>query len=164
MNHAPFSVPRNHLSLSFVSDVISPTHFNPYFRRLTFDVSSMEKNASNLVKAELRIFRLQNPGARVSEQRIELYQVHTHTSSSGFPKMILELLLQLIRAKKDSWLYMFSHFTLKESVQEGSRSKCLFMSVRWLTVGAHPWLRWEWNSSGRIISSKDFEYLIRHSS
>lgn len=40
-----------------------------------FDVSSMEKNASNLVKAELRIFRLQNPAARVPEQRIELYQV-----------------------------------------------------------------------------------------
>ncbi|KAM9852453.1 transforming growth factor beta-2 proprotein [Aulostomus maculatus] len=59
-------------------NVISPTHFNPYFRRLMFDVSSMEKNASNLVKAELRIFRLQNPGARVSEQRIELYQILTH--------------------------------------------------------------------------------------
>uniref|UniRef100_G3PLV4 Transforming growth factor beta n=1 Tax=Gasterosteus aculeatus aculeatus TaxID=481459 RepID=G3PLV4_GASAC len=56
-------------------NVISATHFNPYFRRLTFDVSSMEKNASNLVKAELRIFRLQNHGARVSEQRIELYQI-----------------------------------------------------------------------------------------
>lgn len=42
-----------------------------------FDVSSMEKNASNLVKVELRIFRLQNPGAEVSEQRIELYQVCT---------------------------------------------------------------------------------------
>ncbi|KAM3613707.1 uncharacterized protein V6R79_003920 [Siganus canaliculatus] len=56
-------------------NVISPTHFNPYFRRLTFDVSSMEKNASNLVRAELRIFRLQNPGAQVSEQRIELYQI-----------------------------------------------------------------------------------------
>ncbi|TRY53739.1 hypothetical protein DNTS_017022 [Danionella cerebrum] len=56
------------------SDIISPTHYNPYFRWLRFDVSSMEKNASNLVKAELRIFRLQNPKARVSEQRIELYQ------------------------------------------------------------------------------------------
>lgn len=59
----------------FVPDVISPRHYNPYFRRLRFDVSSMEKNASNLVKAELRVFRLQNPKARVSEQRIELYQV-----------------------------------------------------------------------------------------
>lgn len=35
----------------------------------------MEKNASNLVKAEFRVFRLQNPKARVPEQRIELYQV-----------------------------------------------------------------------------------------
>lgn len=40
-----------------------------------FDVSSMERNASNLVKAELRVFRLQNPAARVAEQRVELYQV-----------------------------------------------------------------------------------------
>lgn len=36
----------------------------------------MEKNVSNLVKAEFRVFRLQNPKARVSEQRIELYQVN----------------------------------------------------------------------------------------
>ncbi|EMP31175.1 Transforming growth factor beta-2 [Chelonia mydas] len=35
----------------------------------------MEKNASNLVKAEFRVFRLQNSKARVSEQRIELYQL-----------------------------------------------------------------------------------------
>ena len=35
----------------------------------------MEKNASNLVKAEFRVFRVQNPKARVAEQRIELYQV-----------------------------------------------------------------------------------------
>ncbi len=64
-------------SLSFFVDAISPTHLNPYYRRLTFDVSSMEKNASNLVKVELRIFRLQYPGARVPEQRVELYQVHS---------------------------------------------------------------------------------------
>ena len=60
---------------SLFPDSIPAAHYNPYFRRLTFDVSSMEKNASNLVKAELRVFRLQNPRARVSEQRIELYQV-----------------------------------------------------------------------------------------
>lgn len=57
-----------------LSDIISHTQANPYFRRLMFDVSSMEKNASNLVKAELRVFRLQNSAARVPEQRIELYQ------------------------------------------------------------------------------------------
>ncbi|KAA0702866.1 Transforming growth factor beta-2 [Triplophysa tibetana] len=65
-------------------NVISPTHYNLYFRRLMFDVSSMEKNASNLVKAELRIFRLQNSKARVSEQRIELYQ---HSLSKHFPDL-----------------------------------------------------------------------------
>ena len=58
-----------------VPDVISPTNYNPYFRRLSFDVSSLEQNASSLVKAELRLFRLQNSKARVAEQRIELYQV-----------------------------------------------------------------------------------------
>lgn len=42
----------------------------------------MEKNASNLVKAELRLFRLQNPKARVQEQRIELYQVTAHFKAS----------------------------------------------------------------------------------
>lgn len=57
---------------------IPPNQYNLYFRRLRFDVSSMEKNASNLVKAELRIFRLQNPKARVPEQRIELYQILAH--------------------------------------------------------------------------------------
>ncbi|CAI5770959.1 transforming growth factor beta-2 proprotein [Podarcis muralis] len=57
------------------ANLISTNHPIPYFRRVRFDVSAMEKNASNLVKAEFRVFRLQNPKARVSEQRIELYQV-----------------------------------------------------------------------------------------
>ncbi|XP_062066340.1 transforming growth factor beta-2 proprotein isoform X3 [Lepus europaeus] len=56
-------------------DAIPPTFYRPYFRIVRFDVSTMEKNASNLVKAEFRVFRLQNPKARVAEQRIELYQI-----------------------------------------------------------------------------------------
>ncbi|XP_011364431.1 transforming growth factor beta-2 isoform X3 [Pteropus alecto] len=56
-------------------DTIPPTFYRPYFRIVRFDVSAMEKNASNLVKAEFRVFRLQNPKARVAEQRIELYQI-----------------------------------------------------------------------------------------
>ncbi|XP_054432571.1 transforming growth factor beta-2 proprotein isoform X3 [Pteronotus mesoamericanus] len=55
-------------------NAIPPTFYRPYFRLIRFDVSAMEKNASNLVKAEFRVFRLQNPKARVPEQRIELYQ------------------------------------------------------------------------------------------
>ncbi|XP_020919956.1 transforming growth factor beta-2 isoform X5 [Sus scrofa] len=57
------------------ADAIPPTFYRPYFRIVRFDVSAMEKNASNLVKAEFRVFRLQNPKARVAEQRIELYQI-----------------------------------------------------------------------------------------
>ncbi|XP_060034437.1 transforming growth factor beta-2 proprotein isoform X3 [Erinaceus europaeus] len=56
-------------------DAIPPTFYRPYFRIVRFDVSAMEKNASNLVKAEFRVFRLQNSRAKVSEQRIELYQI-----------------------------------------------------------------------------------------
>ncbi|NP_001079195.1 transforming growth factor beta-2 proprotein precursor [Xenopus laevis] len=56
-------------------NVIPPSYTTPYFRIVRFDVSSMEKNASNLVKAEFRVFRLMNTKARVSEQRIELYQI-----------------------------------------------------------------------------------------
>lgn len=56
-------------------NVIPPPPYIPYFRRVMFDVSMFEKNASNLVKAEFRVFRLQNPKASVSEQRIELYQI-----------------------------------------------------------------------------------------
>ncbi|XP_066552399.1 transforming growth factor beta-2 proprotein [Amia ocellicauda] len=59
-------------------NVIPSVLYNPYFRRLRFNVTSMEKNSSNLVKAELRVFRIQNPKARVFEQRIELYQVLGH--------------------------------------------------------------------------------------
>ncbi|XP_010640800.2 transforming growth factor beta-2 proprotein [Fukomys damarensis] len=58
-----------------VRDAIPPPFYRPYFRIVRFDVSAMEKNASNLVKAEFRVFRLQNPKARVPEQRIELYQI-----------------------------------------------------------------------------------------
>ncbi|OXB77928.1 UNVERIFIED_CONTAM: hypothetical protein H355_015214 [Colinus virginianus] len=43
----------------------------------------MEKNASNLVKAEFRVFRLQNSKARVSEQRIELYQGAEQSSDNS---------------------------------------------------------------------------------
>lgn len=60
---------------SLFADAIPPTFYRPYSRIVRFDVSAMEKNASNLVKAEFRVFRLQNPKARVPEQRIELYQV-----------------------------------------------------------------------------------------
>ncbi|XP_023131242.1 transforming growth factor beta-3 proprotein [Amphiprion ocellaris] len=40
-----------------------------------FNVSVMEKNATNLFRAEFRALRIPNPSAKKNEQRIELYQI-----------------------------------------------------------------------------------------
>ncbi|KAK5862829.1 hypothetical protein PBY51_018187 [Eleginops maclovinus] len=94
-------------------NAISPPNFNPYFRRLTFDVSSMEKNASNLVKAELRIFRLQNHVARVSEQRIELYQILGHKDLTSPTQRYIDS--KVVRTQTEGeWL----SFDVTEAVNE----------------------------------------------
>uniref|UniRef100_A0A8C7ZMD6 Transforming growth factor beta n=1 Tax=Oryzias sinensis TaxID=183150 RepID=A0A8C7ZMD6_9TELE len=40
-----------------------------------FNVSAMERNSTNLFRAELRALRVPNPSAKRNEQRIELYQI-----------------------------------------------------------------------------------------
>ncbi|XP_017270635.1 transforming growth factor beta-3 proprotein [Kryptolebias marmoratus] len=40
-----------------------------------FNVSILEKNATNLFRAEFRALRIPNPSAKKNEQRIELYQI-----------------------------------------------------------------------------------------
>lgn len=40
-----------------------------------FNVSSVEKNETNLFRAEFRVLRMPNPSSKRSEQRIELFQV-----------------------------------------------------------------------------------------
>ncbi|XP_061751356.1 transforming growth factor beta-3 proprotein isoform X3 [Nerophis ophidion] len=40
-----------------------------------FNVSTMEKNSTNLFRAEFRALRIPNPAAKKNEQRIELYQI-----------------------------------------------------------------------------------------
>ncbi|KAF3701282.1 Transforming growth factor beta-3 [Channa argus] len=44
-------------------------------RVFRFNVSTMEKNSSNLFRAEFRALRIPNLGAKKNEQRIELYQI-----------------------------------------------------------------------------------------
>lgn len=44
-------------------------------RVFRFNVSTMEKNATNLFRAEFRAQRIPNHNAKRNEQRIELYQV-----------------------------------------------------------------------------------------
>jgi len=49
-----------------------------------FNVAAMERNSSNLFRAEFRAMRVPNPDARRNEQRVELYQVCKGTVSMPF--------------------------------------------------------------------------------
>ncbi|EDL02892.1 transforming growth factor, beta 3, isoform CRA_a, partial [Mus musculus] len=40
-----------------------------------FNVSSVEKNGTNLFRAEFRVLRVPNPSSKRTEQRIELFQI-----------------------------------------------------------------------------------------
>uniref|UniRef100_A0A8C6XE99 Transforming growth factor beta n=1 Tax=Naja naja TaxID=35670 RepID=A0A8C6XE99_NAJNA len=47
----------------------------PFFRFLHFGVSVAYPNFSNLIQAELRIYKIPNPGSHATEQHVELSQV-----------------------------------------------------------------------------------------
>ncbi|XP_029449043.1 transforming growth factor beta-2 proprotein [Rhinatrema bivittatum] len=102
----------------FSENVIPPTYYSPYFRIVRFDVSTMEKNASNLVKAEFRVFRLQNPKARVSEQRIELYQILKSKDLTSPTQRYIDSKVVKTRAEGE-WL----SFDVTEAVNEWLRHR-----------------------------------------
>lgn len=49
-----------------------------------FNVSAMERNSTNLFRAEFRALRVPNSSSKRNEQRIELYQVRKGTVSLSF--------------------------------------------------------------------------------
>uniref|UniRef100_A0A8C4Q838 Transforming growth factor beta n=1 Tax=Eptatretus burgeri TaxID=7764 RepID=A0A8C4Q838_EPTBU len=92
-----------HYATKGLQDKVKRNLNNFYFRLLKFDVSTMEKNASNLVKAEFRILRIPNYYAKQSEQRIELYQV-LQQKHPGSPSQRY-IASKVVRVKaKDEWL------------------------------------------------------------
>ncbi|KAM6404701.1 transforming growth factor beta-2 proprotein isoform 2-T2 [Pluvialis apricaria] len=97
----------------YPENAIPPSYYSLYFRIVRFDVSAMEKNASNLVKAEFRVFRLQNSKARVSEQRIELYQVLKSKELSSPGQRYIDSKVVKTRAEGE-WL----SFDVTEAVHE----------------------------------------------
>ncbi|KFP73470.1 PREDICTED: transforming growth factor beta-2 isoform X2 [Acanthisitta chloris] len=97
----------------YPENTIPPSYYSLYFRIIRFDVSAMEKNASNLVKAEFRVFRLQNSKARVSEQRIELYQVLKSKELSSPGQRYIDSKVVKTRAEGE-WL----SFDVTEAVHE----------------------------------------------
>ncbi|CAH2254174.1 transforming growth factor beta-2 isoform X2 [Pelobates cultripes] len=99
-------------------NVIPPNYYSPYFRIVRFDVSAMEKNASNLMKAEFRVFRLQNSKARVSEQRIELYQILKSKDLTSPTQRYIDSKVVKTRAEGE-WL----SFDVTEAVTDWLRHK-----------------------------------------
>ncbi|KAG8584405.1 hypothetical protein GDO81_008819 [Engystomops pustulosus] len=99
-------------------NAIHPNYYNPYFRIVRFDVSAMEKNVSNLVKAEFRVFRLQNPKARVSEQRIELYQILKSKDLTSPMQRYIDSKVVKTRAEGE-WL----SFDVTEAIKEWLRHR-----------------------------------------
>ncbi|XP_073484469.1 transforming growth factor beta-2 proprotein isoform X1 [Aquarana catesbeiana] len=100
------------------ANAIHPNYYNPYFRIVRFDVSAMEKNVSNLVKAEFRVFRLQNPKARVSEQRIELYQILKSKDLTSPMQRYIDSKVVKTRAEGE-WL----SFDVTEAIKEWLRHR-----------------------------------------
>lgn len=71
------------LSVSLPDDLLyCPKFTSKVFR---FNVSTMERNATNLFRAEFRALRVPNSSAKKAEQRIELYQVRKGAASPPRP-------------------------------------------------------------------------------
>ncbi|XP_007902706.1 transforming growth factor beta-2 proprotein [Callorhinchus milii] len=97
----------------YPENVIQSQKYNPYYTQVHFDVSSMEKNVSNLVNAEFRVFRVQNTKAKVEEQRIELYQVLKSKEPSSPAQRYIDS--KVVRTRTEGeWL----SFDVTETVNE----------------------------------------------
>lgn len=73
-----------------------------------FNVSSMEKNSTNLFRAEFRALRVPNSSASRNEQRIELYQVN------ALVHYIHVFWLCILRAKVH--LHVFNHLKMMDKI------------------------------------------------
>lgn len=74
------------LSLFFLLDELGICPKGVTSNVFRFNVSSAEKNSTNLFRAEFRVLRVPNPSSKRSEQRIELFQVSiflTFLTASG---------------------------------------------------------------------------------
>lgn len=62
-------------SLLFLLDELAVCPKGITSKVFRFNVSSVEKNGTNLFRAEFRVLRVPNPSSKRTEQRIELFQV-----------------------------------------------------------------------------------------
>uniref|UniRef100_A0A4W4GEA9 Transforming growth factor beta n=1 Tax=Electrophorus electricus TaxID=8005 RepID=A0A4W4GEA9_ELEEL len=101
---------------------------NPYFRVVRFDLTNVERNSSTLVKAEFRIFRVQNARARVTEQRVEIYQILKSDDVTAPSQRYIDSRTVQPQAK-GAWLSVDVTETLKEWMAFQEKNLGLKLSV-----------------------------------
>ncbi|KAL7863110.1 hypothetical protein SRHO_G00120940 [Serrasalmus rhombeus] len=110
------------------NNAINPQPLSPYFRVVRFDVTNVERNSSTLVKAEFRIFRVQNARARATEQRVEIYQILKSDEVTGPSQRYIDSRTVQPQAK-GAWLSVDVTETVKEWMAFRERNLGLKLSV-----------------------------------
>uniref|UniRef100_A0A4W4GE55 Transforming growth factor beta n=1 Tax=Electrophorus electricus TaxID=8005 RepID=A0A4W4GE55_ELEEL len=93
-----------------------------------FDLTNVERNSSTLVKAEFRIFRVQNARARVTEQRVEIYQILKSDDVTAPSQRYIDSRTVQPQAK-GAWLSVDVTETLKEWMAFQEKNLGLKLSV-----------------------------------
>ncbi|XP_043998341.1 transforming growth factor beta-3 proprotein [Gambusia affinis] len=97
---------------------------NKIFR---FNVSIMEKNATNLFRAEFRALRIHNSNAKKNEQRIELYQILQRDDSKVKQRFIGGKIV--LTKGTPEWISFDVTETVREWLMDGKTNLGLEMSV-----------------------------------
>ncbi|XP_070622285.1 transforming growth factor beta-2 proprotein-like isoform X2 [Erythrolamprus reginae] len=111
--------------LTFGHDSIPGPFSTPFFRFLHFGVSATHPNFSNLIQAELRIYKVPNPGSHATEQQVELSQVRPTREPSAQTQRYVGSRILLPRYRAE-WV----SFDVTESVRRWLRNRTKKLSFK----------------------------------
>ncbi|XP_041930586.1 transforming growth factor beta-2 proprotein [Alosa sapidissima] len=110
------------------SNIINPTPPSLFYRVVGFDVTNVERNSSTLVKAEFRIYRIPNPQARATEQRVEVYQLLKADVETAPTQRYIDS-RTVHPQEKGAWMSIDVTETVKEWLAHRERNLGLKLSV-----------------------------------
>ncbi|KAG9272555.1 transforming growth factor beta-2-like [Astyanax mexicanus] len=110
------------------NNAIGPQAHSPYFRVVRFDITNVDRNSSTLMKAEFRIFRVQNTHARATEQRVEVNQILKPDDVTGASQRYIDSRTVQPQAK-GAWLSVDVTETVKEWMAFREKNLGLKLSV-----------------------------------
>uniref|UniRef100_A0A8C4QM55 Transforming growth factor beta n=1 Tax=Eptatretus burgeri TaxID=7764 RepID=A0A8C4QM55_EPTBU len=114
--------------LSAVKEKLLTSPHNSYFRVFKFDVSTYVTNSSSLIKAEFRVLRIPNTKSKLTEQRIELYQIMKSKDPWAPTQRYIGSKVVLPRAETE-WLSFDVTSTVKEWLMRKDKNYGLKISV-----------------------------------